>query len=70
MKVSKLIVDGEVWALLHSCKKPNSSKGLASKEEIVEMKESKLIVDGEVWTLLHSCKKPNSSKGLVFKEEI
>eukprot|EP00957_Ditylum_brightwellii_P109454 8348351-Ditylum_brightwellii.AAC.1 len=42
MKESKLIVFGEDWALLHSCKKPVSSKELASREEIVDMKESKL----------------------------
>eukprot|EP00957_Ditylum_brightwellii_P166796 12695889-Ditylum_brightwellii.AAC.1 len=52
-----MFVGGEVWALLHSCKKPISSKELVSKEEIVQRKDGKMFVDGEVWELSNSCEK-------------
>eukprot|EP00957_Ditylum_brightwellii_P117720 8980453-Ditylum_brightwellii.AAC.1 len=38
-KDGKLLVDGEVRALLHSCKKPGSPKDIAFKEETLQRKD-------------------------------
>eukprot|EP00957_Ditylum_brightwellii_P118626 9048217-Ditylum_brightwellii.AAC.1 len=54
----------------HSFEKPVTSKELAHKEEIADMKESRLIVDREDWALSHSFEKPVTSKELVCNQEI
>eukprot|EP00957_Ditylum_brightwellii_P206766 15349875-Ditylum_brightwellii.AAC.1 len=46
-KDGRLLVDGEVKALLHSCKKPGSPNDITANEEILQSKDDRLLVDGE-----------------------